>query len=80
MRTVVWLALEDPGAEYVAYITPPSLTVAPDGQRYTWLGPNRWRFDSLGSGFTAELTVDEDGLVIDYATLFRRAGSWEPDH
>jgi uncharacterized protein len=64
----------------VAYITPPALTVAPDGQRYTRLGPYRWRFDSLDSAFTAEITVDGDGLVIDYSTLFRRAGSWETDH
>ena len=61
----------------VAYITPPALTVAPHKQRYTRLGPDRWRFDTLDSDFTAELTVDAQRLVLDYPALFRRAGAWE---
>jgi hypothetical protein len=30
------------------------------------------RYRSVGSGFTADLGVDEDGLVIDYPRLARR--------
>ena len=30
-----------------------------------------YRYESLKSGFTAELKVDEDGLVIDYPDIFR---------
>jgi uncharacterized protein len=33
----------------------------------------RHLFENLdGSGFRAELPVDEDGIVLDYADLFRR--------
>jgi len=32
----------------------------------------RWRFRSLDSGFTAELPVDEVGLVRDYPGIARR--------
>lgn len=59
----------------VAYVAP-DLSVLPDGQRYTRLGPQRWRFDSLDSDFTAEMTVDGEGLVVDYPPLFRRVGRW----
>ena len=31
-----------------------------------------YRFESLESGFTAELPVDEDGFVLDYPGLFKR--------
>ena len=55
-----------------AYIAPPNLTVVPDGQRYTRLTSDRWLYESLDGDFTAELTVDEGGLVIDYPPLFRR--------
>jgi hypothetical protein len=60
----------------VAYIAPPKLEVAPDGQRYTRLGLGEWRYESLESDFSAEITVDEDGLVIDYPPLFRRVAQW----
>ena len=32
----------------------------------------RYRYDGLFRDFTAELPVDEDGLVLDYAETFRR--------
>ena len=50
-------------------------TLAPrrDRQRYTCLEPGRrFRYEGLRSGFTAEVTIDDDGLVIDYPGLFRR--------
>ncbi len=31
-----------------------------------------WRKPGLASGFSAELPVDSDGLVIDYPGLFKR--------
>lgn len=55
----------------VAWIQP-GLQLVEGLQRYTRLDPNTWRFESLTSGFTAELSVDDDGLVIDYPGLFRR--------
>jgi hypothetical protein len=61
----------------VAYVTAPDLRVTPDEQRYTCLktgaAGGRYRFEQVGSRFTAVLQVDDDGLVEDYPGLFRRA-------
>ncbi len=47
--------------------------VKPQRQAYTRLAERRYLFESLdGSGFSAELPVDADGLVLDYPGLFRR--------
>ena len=60
----------------VAYIRVPELLVGPERQRYGSLeartDSGHYRFEALPSGFTAELPVDADGLVIDYPGLFRR--------
>jgi hypothetical protein len=60
----------------VLYITIPELSLSAAWQRYTCLeaGPegSRYRYESLDSGFTAELEVDADGLVTDYSELWRR--------
>jgi len=56
----------------VAYVLVPEFSLRAAPQRYTRLGDQAWRFESLDSGFTADLTVDDDGLVIDYPGLFRR--------
>ena len=55
-----------------AFIVVPSLEVQPARQRYTRLGPNEYRYDGVETGFTAALTVDDNGLVIDYPALSRR--------
>jgi hypothetical protein len=55
-----------------AWVQFPALTVSPLHQRYTRLAENRYRYDSLESGFTAELTVDEHGLVAEYGSIWRR--------
>jgi hypothetical protein len=58
----------------VAYVRVPELTVTLEHQRYTHLeSGRRYRFESLGSGFTREIEVDGDGLVVTYPDLFRRA-------
>ena len=57
----------------VAYVRVPSLTTASARQRYTALTANElYRFESLESGFSADLPVDPQGLVTDYPGLFRR--------
>ncbi|MBO1906912.1 putative glycolipid-binding domain-containing protein [Microvirga sp. 3-52] len=57
----------------LCYIDVPGLTVAPSDQRYTALETGSlYRFDSLESGFTADLPVDGDGFVLDYPGLFKR--------
>jgi hypothetical protein len=63
----------------VAYIRVPELLVGAERQRYGCLEARAngglYRFEALPSGFTAELPVDADGLVLDYPGLFRRAWS-----
>jgi hypothetical protein len=60
----------------VAYITIPELAYYTAMQRYTCLEARpegrRYRYESLSSGFTAEITVDAAGLVVDYADIWRR--------
>jgi hypothetical protein len=47
-----------------------------DGQCYRCLQPGRlYRYQALDRSFAADLSVDDDGLVIDYPTLFERAPS-----
>jgi uncharacterized protein len=64
----------------VVYVTVPELTLAPARQSYTRIGDAIYRFESLESGFSADITVDDRGLVTDYPALFRRvwAGSSRP--
>jgi hypothetical protein len=60
-------------AIHVAYIRIPSLTVEVGRQRYTALEPaSLYRFESLDSGFKADLPVDGEGFVLNYPRLFRR--------
>lgn len=57
----------------MAWISAPDLTVHPQLQAYARLSDRLYLFESLdGSGFRAELAVDEDGIVLDYPDLFRR--------
>jgi len=55
----------------VAWIDAPSLRVSRDRQRYTRLAAG-YRFEQVDGGFSADLPVDGDGLVLDYPGLFRR--------
>ena len=52
----------------------PFATFAPteDGQRYRCVRKGLYRYEAMDRSFAADLTVDEDGLVIDYPTLFHR--------
>jgi hypothetical protein len=57
-----------------AFIDGPALTVQRSSQRYDRQGPGRVRYVDLGlsKGFTADLVVDEHGLVLRYEHLFER--------
>lgn len=61
----------------VAYFDGTGLQPWPEPQRYACLEKGDrgglYRFLSLDGGFTADLPVDADGLVLDYPGLFRRA-------
>jgi hypothetical protein len=60
----------------VAYFEEAELQPWPEPQRYTYLetgdGGGTYRFVSLDGEFSADLPVDQDGLVLDYPGQFRR--------
>ncbi len=56
----------------MAYVALHSLDVTPFEQDYERLADRRFRYRSVESGFTADLSVDSDGLVTDYPELFRK--------
>jgi hypothetical protein len=55
-----------------AWVRFPELTVEPLAQRYTRLAERRYRYESIVSGFTAELEVDDLGLVVTYEGIWQR--------
>lgn len=54
----------------VAWVLVPSLEVVQADQIYTLLGDNRVRF--ANETFSTDMTVDDDGFVVDYPGLARR--------
>jgi uncharacterized protein len=57
----------------MAWIFAPDLTMHAQQQAYTRLADRLYLFENLdGSGFRAELPVDEGGIVLDYPRFFRR--------
>ena len=64
---------EQPGAVdfEMAWVSLPDLKVHRSEQRYEHLAPGRVRFSS--DGFTADLELDAEGLVVVYPGLARRA-------
>jgi len=54
------------------WVLMPSLELKAARQRYTRLEAQRYRFEDPSISFSADLPVDEDGLVLDYPDLFRR--------
>lgn len=72
------LAVGEAAEITVAYIPLPSqvdgaFLPRPARQRYTRLADRLWRYEGLFRNFTADLPVDDLGLVLDYPPLFRRA-------
>lgn len=55
----------------VAWVDVPSLQVQRVDQTYRRLGPREWEYGDPDHG-TFALTVDDDGLVVDYAGFARR--------
>jgi hypothetical protein len=63
------------GAVAMTMVYIPFDTFAPtvDGQVYRCLETERlYRYEAADHSFTADITVDQDGLVVDYPTLFTR--------
>lgn len=55
-----------------AWIRLPECELEPLAQRYTRIGERRYLYESRGGAFTAELEVDEHGLVLDYPPAWER--------
>lgn len=65
----------DAGTVRLSMIYVPIDTLEPfvDGQNYTCLEDARlYRYEAADGTFSADLPVDDDGLVLDYPTLFAR--------
>lgn len=58
-----------------AWVLLPDLDVRPLPQRYSRLSENRYRYESRGGSFVAELEVDDLGLAKDYPGIWKREGS-----
>ncbi|HZY67090.1 MAG TPA: putative glycolipid-binding domain-containing protein [Devosia sp.] len=56
----------------MAYIPADTLEPFADEQTYTRLSERVYRFENDDGSFTADITVDENGLVVDYPELFER--------
>ena len=55
-----------------AWIRLPALSAEPLAQEYTRTGPHSYRYSSRGGAFTADLTVDDFGLVVRYGEYWER--------
>lgn len=72
IRRASWVRGE-PQRFDMAWVPLDTLEPLRDGQIYTPLGDDRWRYQAADKSFDAVLSVDSDGLVTDYPGLFRRA-------
>ena len=70
-----------------AWVSVPDLSVQADGQRYTFVRADRdarlIRFEALDGTFAADVTLDSEGIVIDFPRIARqlvRASSSVPPH
>jgi hypothetical protein len=66
---------ESSGLVTVAWVRFPALEVEPLDQEYARLSDRLYRYTSRAGAFTAELRVDEEGLVIDYEGAWQRAAA-----
>jgi hypothetical protein len=66
------LAVGDEGDVTAVYVSFPDLEVTLDEQRYTRLDEDVYLYESLDGDFSREITVDLDGIVVDYPGLFER--------
>ena len=60
------------GVITAAWVRFPELTLQPLAQEYLRTSQNQYRYSSRGGAFVARISVDEDGVVLDYAGYWRR--------
>jgi hypothetical protein len=60
----------------MAWVSVPDLTVRADGQRYAFVRADEEyrviRYEATDGGFAADITLDRDGIVIDYPGIARQ--------
>ena len=56
----------------VAFVSVPDLALSTERQRYTRTSELGYRFESVDADFERQITVDADGLVVEYPGLFSR--------
>lgn len=76
MRRLAWQP-NVPQRLEMAWVALDTFSVHRDGQIYTWLGGDRWRYQAADGSFDAIIVVDEDRLVVSYEGLFERTGDTE---
>jgi hypothetical protein len=64
--------IDDTVAVRAAWLRFPSFELEPLEQSYTRWEHNHYRYESAGGAFKAEISIDDDGLVIDYADIWAR--------
>jgi uncharacterized protein len=65
----------EPADHVMAWVSVPDLTVLRSEQRYEPIDERHVRYIGLDSEFTAELELDEDGLVVRYPRMAERVPS-----
>jgi uncharacterized protein len=63
------------GEVIAAWVRFPELVLEPLPQEYFRISESRYRYSSRGGAFTAELLVDEHGMVMNYERFWRRVQS-----
>ena len=72
-------AIGEAVAVTAAWVRFPELTIEPLPQQYIRLAERRYRYESAGGAFVAEIEVDDLGLVTTYEGGWRRIAA-SPDH
>jgi len=72
-------AIGEAVAVTAAWVRFPELTIEPLPQRYIRLAERRYRYESAGGAFVAEIEVDDLGLVTAYEGGWQRIAE-SPDH
>ena len=67
---------EAPGVTAV-WVRFPELEIEPLPQRYVRLGQNLYRYESNGGAFTADITVDNLGLIVRYERFWERVAAFD---
>jgi hypothetical protein len=68
----------------MAWVSVPDLGVRADGQRYSFVRAIQHehviRYEATDCSFAADITLDHDGIVIDYPGIARRLPERPPNH